>query len=313
MNTKNLNYAFNVEYYTGCRFNETDDFSTKNKELLSIPCNRHNYYKGDFSFELQTRYPGLLIGVGNMHDSGGKSDIALGFTFDYVTGTPYIPGSSIKGVLRSAFERPEYIKALLGNESINVKDLEEEVFDGIKEKSEISIPKRDAFYDAYPSTQGFIMALEAITPHGKDLTKDPNPLTLIKVKPNVKFIFSFKLSDGVISAEAKKELFKRIIIDLGMGAKTNVGFGVFTDSDLPFDNTPPDAQQHQNSTQRSNSNHADTNADNTYVICPHCNTKNYKYRRDSHEENYNWQKGFCRNKDCPNRNGLAKVIKERKL
>ena len=296
MDTKNLNYAFNVEYYKDCRFNEADDFSIKNKELLNIPCNEHPHYINEnCSFELQTRYPGLLIGVGNPHGSGGKSDIALGFTFDYVTGTPYIPGSSVKGVLRSAFAQPEYIKALLNDENIDVKALEEEIFEGTRSvKSEdtekgkgkyIPLPmyQRDVFYDAFPKTTGYIMAPEAITPHGDDLTKNPTPLTLIKVKPNVKFGFSFKLSDGIIPAESKKELFKKIVIDLGMGAKTNVGFGVFTDTELPFAEQAPQCSDNSNR----------QNSEKTSVICPKCKQKNNKFLPNSQTVGNKWKIKIC--------------------
>ena len=109
MKTKNLNYAFNVEYYEDCGFEGKDDFTNKNRELTAISCGfSPAALKGCMSFTLQTRYPGLLIGVGNSHGSGGEADIDLGFTFDYVTGCPYIPGSSVKGVLRSAFEHTDY-------------------------------------------------------------------------------------------------------------------------------------------------------------------------------------------------------------
>ena len=63
--------------------------------------------------------------------------------------------------------------------------------------------------------------------------KNPTPLKLLKVRPLVRFLFRFRLGDSVIkavgvtvTADQKKELFKRILSDLGVGAKTNVGFGV---------------------------------------------------------------------------------------
>ena len=121
LNTKNLNYAFNVEYYKGSDFTSTFDYSDRNKELISISPmigkayknDEFSFYKNDkCSFSLKTKYPGLLIGVGNAHGSGGLGDIDLGFSFDYVTGCPYIPGSTVKGVLRSAFAHDEYIKSV---------------------------------------------------------------------------------------------------------------------------------------------------------------------------------------------------------
>ena len=49
--------------------------------------------------------------------------------------------------------------------------------------------------------------------------------------PNVVFKFSFDLKDSKslnITKKQKEELFKSIILDLGVGAKTNVGYGALT-------------------------------------------------------------------------------------
>ncbi len=53
--------------------------------------------------ELTTTYPGLLCGSGYNHGISSVSDFKIGFYFDHTTGLPVIPGSSVKGVLRSAF------------------------------------------------------------------------------------------------------------------------------------------------------------------------------------------------------------------
>lgn len=53
---------------------------------------------------LDVRYPGLLAGLGYSHSTGNSDDeMKLGFSFDYSTGLPVLPGSSIKGLLRSFF------------------------------------------------------------------------------------------------------------------------------------------------------------------------------------------------------------------
>lgn len=44
---------------------------------------------------------------------------------------------------------------------------------------------------------------------------------------NVTFRFDFELSEGVISKGSKSTLFQNILSDLGLGAKTNVGYGKF--------------------------------------------------------------------------------------
>ena len=296
MKTKNLNYAFNVEYYNGSDFDKKKDYSKKNEELVNIATTNTSYKNSAYTFTLQTRYPGLLVGVGNAHGSGGVGDIDLGFSFDYVTGCPYIPGSSVKGIMRSAFKHPDYIKSIIGEKDISC--LEDEIFEGIKERRRnekgeeiieyIPVSLRDVFYDAFPETNGRIIAIENITPHG-DLTKNPNPLTLLKVKPNVKFNFSFKLSDGLISASQKLGLFKQIITDLGAGAKTNVGFGVFTDTDFKFEDVS-EAPQKQNSGAAAGGRKI---GGKTMVECPACKTKNFKFFKDSQDVTPSWKKKIC--------------------
>jgi len=58
---------------------------------------------GNNTFELTTTNPGLLLGSGYAHGSGLLGEMKIGFYFDHTTGLPVIPGSSIKGVLRSVF------------------------------------------------------------------------------------------------------------------------------------------------------------------------------------------------------------------
>ena len=306
MNTKNLNYAFNVEYYKGSDFTSTFDYSDRNKELISISPMIGKAYKNDkFSFSLKTKYPGLLIGVGNAHGSGGLGDIDLGFSFDYVTGCPYIPGSTVKGVLRSAFAHDEYIKSVLNDPSVDVRKLEKEIFEGIKEEKKdaegnitevdyFPVPERDVFYDAFPETKGNLLLMEAITPHGEDLTKNPKPLTLVKVKPEVTFAFSFRLNNGTVTASAKLNLFKQIIEDLGIGAKTNVGFGIMEGQEQNYDNAVAVAA----------ADAAQSVLDE--VVCPKCGKKNHKFNKDG-ALNSAWKNRKCFNSLC--RADLSGVIR----
>ncbi len=52
---------------------------------------------------LRTTYPGLFTGSGYNHETGNEGELSLGFFFDHCTGLPILPGSSVKGVLRSVF------------------------------------------------------------------------------------------------------------------------------------------------------------------------------------------------------------------
>ena len=194
-------------------------------------------------FELTTIYPGLLSGSGYAHEGAIEGELKLGFFFDHTTGLPVIPGSSVKGVLRSAFKKShEYIKNLLGNDEINIKDLENNIFMGIDANGkELPIYQRDIFLDAFPVASandgGQIFADDYITPH-KEPLKNPVPLKFLKILPGVTFRFDFilhgfenKEGQEVLSAAQKCELFKKILFDFGVGAKTNVGYGQFVSDD----------------------------------------------------------------------------------
>jgi len=54
------------------------------------------------------------------------------------------------------------------------------------------------------------------------------PLRFIKVLPDVTFRFDFELTDGILEKERKTILFAQILSDLGIGAKSNVGYGKFS-------------------------------------------------------------------------------------
>ena len=214
-----------------------NDIAAKSKKLISA-----KFYKEDYKpvckdiapdkFMLKTAYPGLLAGTGYAHGVDSASDIKLGFSLDYVTGQPYIPGSSVKGLLRSYFSYPDVIRELLGKDLTDkeVKALMLDIF----EENDRSAADTDNFFDAVirrGDKNGSILGFDAITPHGEDLTKNPVPIKMIKILPDVVIEFSFRLNpskigDHDISVSEKKSLFEKILCTFGIGAKTNVGYGV---------------------------------------------------------------------------------------
>lgn len=195
------------------------------------------------SFTLETIYPGLLIGSGYPHGLSSESDAKIGFYFDHTTGLPSIPGSSVKGILRSLFgcnkkeaypdAKKQMIRDLLGRDDLDVDALAAEIFDGIDAgtKKPMGIYKRDRFLEARVSkTPGKLFADDYITPH-KDPLKNPIPIRFVKVSPGVEYQFSFLLNDGIISAGEKLGLFFQLLQLHGVGAKTNVGYGQFARMD----------------------------------------------------------------------------------
>jgi CRISPR-associated protein Cmr6 len=72
------------------------------------------------------------------------------------------------------------------------------------------------------------LGLDYITPHKDGPLKNPTPLPFLKILPGVTVNFQFQLHDGYyLKAKGKLELFRKILLDFGVGAKTNVGYGQF--------------------------------------------------------------------------------------
>ncbi|MGE4456980.1 MAG: type III-B CRISPR module RAMP protein Cmr6 [Arcobacteraceae bacterium] len=169
------------------------------------------------TFTLTTLYPGLLVGSGYNHPKLKESDedFQLGFFFDHTTGLPIISGSSIKGLLRSVCEKKEFMQDIYGTTvDVNIFEDQKTIF-------------YDAFIVATNNKDKKIFGTDYITSHfsnEKDgMFKDPNPVKFLKILPEVTFKFQFSTSNENL------ELFKKIILDFGLGAKTNVGYGKFTE------------------------------------------------------------------------------------
>ena len=233
--------------------------------------------------KLQTTYPGMLTGAGYPHEMGFKGELKLGFSFDYTTGLPYLPGSSVKGILRNPFRSEtgkvyleSVLKEILGASLKVVQEpivetqkqdlliqLEKELFEGTRlersSEGEVTykpypLSQRDIFYDAFvqgskhqssnPDLQGAYLGPDYITPHinRKDESlspfTNPIPISFLKVLPRVTFGFDFRLFGSKVlpqlTANKKLDLFKRILLDFGVGAKTNVGYGQLEDPENPM-------------------------------------------------------------------------------
>lgn len=236
------------------RFNEKNKSIIDNSNFDKVKKIKSVYNckvkEDDQEIFLKTTYPGLLIGSGYSHIISEKGEFKLGLEFDYTTGLPVINGSSVKGLLRSTFynaqdeevlqeSKKEYINGIIKNlgfsESFSFKDLTEAIFDGKVDGKNIPICERDIFYDAMIDVEGTektigdsknILGEDFITPH-KDVFKNPIPLKFLKIMPNVVWCFRFNLKDKILPSNIKRNIFKQIILDFGIGAKTNVGYGQF--------------------------------------------------------------------------------------
>ena len=204
---------------------------------------------------MRVQAPGLLIGSGLAHGlPGSEEDVKTGLQFDYTSGLPVIPGSSVKGVIRSAFptikedkkqsneadaEKLNYIKSLIADipefSALRLEDKD------ILELGNQMFNHGDVFADALLVGYGTrmkqhgpvkqVLAEDYITPHTGGPLAQPIPIKIVKVAPGVTFAFCFKFSETKIGSEKvdadmKKALCTAILQDLGVGAKTNVGYGV---------------------------------------------------------------------------------------
>lgn len=172
--------------------------------------------KGGYScFTLKVLTPGLLIGSGLSHGiTGEDDDFKTGMQFDYTTGLPIIPGSSVKGVLKSYFKD-------FAPKDVHAEALLKQIFEEGNNK--------DIFADALitkAGKNGRVVGEDYITPHYPNLLKDPKPIKILKVLPGVEFTFCLKLSGSIgMDASKKEACFKEILQMVGIGAKTNVGYG----------------------------------------------------------------------------------------
>lgn len=306
----NLNLLFLKEYYRGITpaFPETL-LRPRNDALFRATFSHRRDYSewwalkpegkalpGAERLVMKTSYPGLLCGIGNPHGSGlNAEDINVGFSFDYVTGQPYLPGSTVKGMLRSHFkDHPEAVAEILRKDGkiLNcdvdmVKQIETGIFDG-----------DDVFCDAVifdGDETGRLIGKDYITPHG-DPTQEPTPIFILKILPEVRLEFRFLLHDGKISVEDKKWLFRTLLELFGIGAKTNVGYGRLT---IPVETTrtsteapqcaQTSARQNQSNTWQQPPNRAEPNRQGgaERIKCPHCGQMSYKFYYNSTDRRKN--------------------------
>ncbi len=286
--TKNLSWAYYSEYYQDedgtWLANSADGAAIKGRNLSLPECGSNiqkslaaaavhedllNALPGYGAFTLKTTYQGLIMGTGYLHahgtkdkakdsqssqDSAFRDEIKLGFSFDYTTGLPYLPGSSVKGTIRSLFPSGDSgaTDSLFSNKCTLVGALLAKASDvklaiGDKDVLELRRALFDygaTFLDAFPcpadencpADEKPILALDYITPHhgdeDMDVLADPVPLQMLKVRAGVPFEFRFVLPDSVklpseatLDQKALLAFLKEALLFTGVGAKTSTGYG----------------------------------------------------------------------------------------
>ena len=72
----------------------------------------------------------------------------------------------------------------------------------------------------------YILKDDYITPHSE--FKDPVPIHILALRPDVKIMFYFiirKDKIGGLDSSKRFKLYKDLLLDLGVGARTNIGYG----------------------------------------------------------------------------------------
>jgi len=231
------------------------DGMKKNSTLKNLLAQKHadqarfceNYRKSNceaviFSAELRTP---LITGIGQTHPN------EVGMVFDHTMGIPYIPASTIKGIVRLA-----HTIGLINSEGceeyINGDDLDEsnrktmipDLFGGDLVERTNGKPTTKklkgevVFLDAYPAKVPDLHT-DIMNPHygayysdpdGKISPADhlePNPIKFLTVSPGTTFIFRALVPKNSGLKQHVINAYETAFTIEGIGAKTAVGYGRF--------------------------------------------------------------------------------------
>lgn len=182
------------------------------------------------NYQAELKSP-LITGIGQTHPN------EVGMVFDHTIGIPYIPASSVKGIVRfvhtlgliDSDDASEFIKQDDKGEYIeesNPKTLIPFLFGGdldIKKAGKKEIEKRSGkiiFLDAYPDKVPDLH-VDIMNPHYGDYYSDengktppadyldPTPIKFLTVKPGTVFIFKALVSKDLDFLEPVKIAFRR--------------------------------------------------------------------------------------------------------
>lgn len=183
----------------------------------------------------------LAIGLGN------ESPLEAGLTIHHTYGMPVIPGSAVKGLCRCVAAR------LLAEQKIT-----QEQFDVLFGKQEAAgcFVFHDAWYD--PSTaDGKPFYRDVVTVHHPTYYRtrgeseaperkgtwptdfdDPTPVPFLVVRPGARFLFAVECPSPDWKTFVA-EVLKYALAEMGIGAKTNAGYGRFHNFTQP---PPPEPE-----------------------------------------------------------------------
>jgi CRISPR-associated protein Cmr6 len=172
---------------------------------------------------------------------GAAHPLENGFTFDYTTGLPYLPGSSIKGLARQVgrYELDRDLQLRLFGQS-DEDELEEDLEATACVGDIVFLP---AFPATWPELDVDIINCHHLRYYGstpsvigdKDIrtgpieTESPVPVFFLTVAAGTTFILRCTSRSGRSEhVERALDLVAQGLSEQGIGAKTAIGYGVMT-------------------------------------------------------------------------------------
>ncbi len=169
-----------------------------------------------YQFSMRTSWR-LITGI------GASSSLEVGMILHHIYGIPYIPSSSIKGLLRY------YLKKVKPT-----SDLDVNVLLGYS-NGDNAAKGKIVFLDAFPEP-GFQISVDIMNNHYQDYYMgdlppadwmDPNPIKFLTVR-DASFVFRMfadKTDVDKSTLEKVAQALSQALTELGIGAKTAVGYG----------------------------------------------------------------------------------------
>lgn len=179
----------------------------------------------------------LVIGLGLPHP------LETGFLFDRLSGCPFLPGSSVKGLLRAA-ARLVRANELPGEKEYWTEEKIRRLFG--PEAADPAGPARGTmtFYDAFP-VEWPKLEVDVLTPHYGDYYRDakeppgdwegPVPVPFLTTKAGTVFRFSFRSAEDGEQRKQDETAIERLLPTalewLGIGGKKSSGYGSFEEQE----------------------------------------------------------------------------------
>lgn len=185
-----------------------------------------------FTIKAKTTSP-FITGLGSGHPT------EIGMILDRNIGVPYIPASSIKGVLRLAYA------INIANGRKEVPDSELETYFGTADtKQEKQFRGQLVILDAYP-TKDVQLKIDIMNPHYTKYydgtnkqpveTESPVPIKFLTVKEGTEFCFNCAFMPLDLNDKCNEDeinaMFTTAFERVGFGGKTAIGYGRFVKSD----------------------------------------------------------------------------------